>query len=101
MNTKDRPIDVSSSQTIYGASDIAGILEVSKPVFSNWLSRIDGTPPPTYITPNGKLFWDSDGLASWWTWRNERVAAERERLTRTAADAQKRLDRARERLNQS
>ncbi len=56
------------SRIIYGASDIAAELGVSRPTVSNYLARNDDTPAPAYVTPGGQRFWNAKGLDAWRIW---------------------------------
>lgn len=62
------------SRVIYGPSDIAVELGVSRQVISNYLARYDNTPAPAYETPGGQRFWDAKGLDRWRIWYNQRNA---------------------------
>lgn len=54
--------------TVYGSADVATALAVSRATVSNWLARYIDTPPPAYVTPDGRKFWDDAGVDAWRVW---------------------------------
>jgi hypothetical protein len=72
---------------IFGNADIAVALGVTRPAFSNWLSRHkDTVPVPFATTPDGRLYWDMDGLREWMAWKER----PREKFGEHAAEQRRR-----------
>lgn len=63
---------MSETVIIYGASDIARELGVSRNVVSNWLVRHDDTPVPAYQAQDGRQFWTFNQRSDWRAWVDAR-----------------------------
>ena len=51
---------------IYGPSDVADELGISRQNMSNMLARhAESMPAPSHVTPDGRRFWNARGLAAW------------------------------------
>ncbi len=57
---------------IYGRADIARELGVTAPAVSNYIRRFNDWPPATYETPDGVMYWDTQGLVKWRRWSEAR-----------------------------
>lgn len=55
-------------RTIYGSADIATELGIQRNAMSNFITRHESAPRPSYITPDGRKFWNVAGLAKWRRW---------------------------------
>lgn len=65
------------TEIVYGVTEIASRLDVSKPTLCNWMVRYSDTPEPDYITPDGRKFWA--GTEKWEEWQRQRFGVQTER----------------------
>lgn len=69
---------MTQPRTIYGPADVATELNLSRANVSNYLSDRygdTGTPAPTFVTTDGRKFWDDKGLRAWRRWWKDRRGA--------------------------